>query len=427
MSVFILVSLFTLLFLGLPFVIVIITVGILALLLFCPEVAPRVLVGQILTGISPIALLCVPMFILAANIITQGDGANRLVNLVRAFLGHIPGGLPISLSVSCTLFGSVSGSTMATVAAIGKPLRPMLLKAGYSSPFSLALIINSSDIALLIPPSVGFIIYGVATRTSIGELFLAGVFPGLLICLLFCIYCFLYSITKHIGLLPRVGWKERGNAAKRAVLMSGFPVIILGGIYSGIFTPTEAAASSVVYALILEGLVYGRLSVNQLKKVTLETGLLTAVVLILVGVGQALSWLISYSRIPQDILPVLFGQDPSALRVILIINVTYFVACMFVDPIVAIYVFSSIFQPYVVQAEISYILLGALVVLQAAIGSATPPFGCDIFTAMTIFRRPYFEVIRETPVFIVLLLMVAGLIILCPDIALFLPTHAFAQ
>ncbi|MFW5643498.1 MAG: TRAP transporter large permease, partial [Alkalispirochaeta sp.] len=336
-------------------------------------------------------------------------------------VGHIPGGLAITTNASCTLFGAVSGSTQATVAAIGGTMRPMLLEAGYNSPFTLGLIINASDIALLIPPSIGFIVYGVVTNTSVGKLFLAGVLPGLLIFLLFSIYVYFYSKIKKVGVAPKATTTERIQALKDGFPVLGFPLIIVGGIYLGLFSPTEAAAAAVLYAIFLELAVYRTITWRGFVKVLLDTGVVTGVVFVLVGAGQAFSWLISFLRIPEAVMPAIIGTDPSQLQVIITVIIAYFVACMFVDPIVAIYVFSPIFAPYVVATGIDPVFLGVLVTLQAAIGSATPPFGCDIFTAQLIFRRPYLEVIRNTPPFILLLLLATALIVIFPEIALFLP------
>ena len=382
----------------------------------------NVVVQQLISGISPPALVAVPMFILAAEIITSGQSSKKLIRMIKSFVGHIPGGLPITTNLSCTLFGAVSGSTQATVSAIGGAMRPMLLQAGYPSSFTLGLIINSSDIAFLIPPSIGFIVYGVVTGTSIGRLFLAGVGPGLLIALLFSLYCYAYSKVKGIEGAEKATWSERKEAIKDGILVLGFPAIIIGGIYGGIFSPTEAAAVGVAYALILEGLVYRSITWKVLVNCFVATGLITGVVFILVGAGQVFSWLISFLRLPQEILPGILGADPSQLRVIVMVIVAYFVACMFVDPIVAIYVLSPIFAPYVLTTGINPILLGVLVTLQAAIGSATPPFGCDIFTAQLVFRRPYLEVIGHALPFILILLLVTALLVMFPQIALFLPS-----
>jgi len=415
----------TMLLFGFPFMVVLLGSLILYITVYMPGFNFLVLVQQILTGVTPPALVCVPMFILAANIITSGKSAEKLIEMVKSFVGHIPGGLPITANACCTIFGGVSGSTQATVAAIGGTMRPMLLNAGYPSSFTLGLIINASDIAYLIPPSIGFIVYGVATSTSIGKLFLAGIIPGILVFFLFSVYSFFYSKVKKIGQYPKANLNDRLRAVRAGLPVMGFPVVIIGGIYSGIFSPTEAAAASVAYALILETLLYRSLTSKKIIDAFLQTGIITGVVFILVGAGQALSWMLSFLQIPQQIMPIVLGADPSALRVIVVVNITYFVACMFVDPIVAIYVLSPIFQPYVVSTGIDTVLLGTMVCLQTAVGSATPPFGCDIFTAQLIFRRPYFEVIGHTPPFIIILLIVAVLLVMFPSIALFLPNSAF--
>jgi tripartite ATP-independent transporter DctM subunit len=412
---------------GFPFMVTLLGSLILYVYVYMPDFAPKLvvtMVQQVITGVTPPALVCVPMFILSASIITSGTSAGRLIRMIQTFVGHLPGGLPITTNASCTLFGAVSGSTQATVAAIGGTMRPMLLEAGYPSSFTLGLIINSSDIAFLIPPSIGFIVYGVATSTSIGMLFLAGVFPGLMLLLMFSTYCYVYSKVKKVGVRPKVSWAERWKAIRDGMPVMGFPVIIVGGIYAGYFSPTEAAAASVFYALFLETVVYRSLTFSRIVDSFLQTGVITGVVFILVGAGQAFSWMIGFMQIPQQLLPPLFGTDPSMLRVIVIVVATYFVACMFVDPIVAIFILSPIFQPYVVSAGVEPILLGTLVTLQAAIGSATPPFGCDIFTAQLIFRRPYVEVIGHSLPFLLILILATIILIAFPQIALFLPNLA---
>ena len=418
------ISLASMLLFGFPFMVTLLGSLTLYVYVYMPDLAPKLMttmVQQVITGVTPPALVCVPMFILSASIITSGESAGRLIRMIKTFVGHLPGGLPITTNASCTLFGAVSGSTQATVAAIGGTMRPMLLEAGYKSSFTLGLIINSSDIAFLIPPSIGFIVYGVATSTSIGMLFLAGVFPGLMILLMFSTYCFVYSKIKGVGVLPKSSWAERWTAIRDGLPVMGFPFIIVGGIYAGYFSPTEAAAASVAYAIVLEMLVYRSLTMARLVDAFLQTGVITGVVFILVGAGQAFSWMIGFMQIPQQLLPPLFGTDPTMLRVILIVVVVYFVACMFVDPIVAIFILSPIFQPYVVSAGVDPILLGTLVTLQAAIGSATPPFGCDIFTAQLIFRRPYTEVIGHALPFLLMLILATVLLVVFPQIALFLP------
>jgi len=416
-----------LLFAGFPMKVPLLASTLAVLVLYFPGVNMAVIAQQWIGGIKPAALLAVPMFIFAADIMVRGQAADRLLRMVTDFVGHLRGGLPITGAVSCTLFGAISGSTQATVVAIGGPLRPRLMQAGYSSEFSTALIINASDIALLIPPSIGMIVYGVVSGTSIGELFLAGVGPGLLILALFCIYCYIRSVQMKIPRLEKQDWSTRRLSARRALLPMGFPAIIIGGIYTGWFSPTEAAAISVFYALFLEVVVFRELSPTAIPDIAASAGLVTAVVFVLVGAGAAFSWVISFAELPQAMITdwLGLGADSGYYTILLTIAVAYFIGCMFVDPIVVILILTPIFHPVAAAAGIDPVLVGVVVTMQVAIGSATPPFGCDIFTAIAIFRRPYFEIIRGTPPFIAILLFSAVLVIVFPSIALFLRDLAF--
>jgi tripartite ATP-independent transporter DctM subunit len=271
------------------------------------------------------------------------------------------------------------------------------------------------------------IVYGVVTGTSVGELFIAGIGPGIFILLLFSIYCYLYASVKKMPVLPKATWAERYIAVKGAILPFGFPIIIIGGIYSGTFSPTEAAAFSVLYAFILEVLVYKSVRVQQIPSIALSTGIITTVVFILVGVGTAFSWTISFARIPSLILPGIIGNAPDQTWILIIISIAFFLGCMFVDPVVVIIILAPVFRPVVQQLGIDPVLVGVIVTLQCAIGSATPPFGCDIFTAIAVFRRPYLEVVKGTPPFIIVLLFANAMLILFPDIALLLRDIGFGK
>jgi len=384
-------------------------------------------IQQVLGGIRPASLIAVPMFILAADIMTRGHSADRLINMVMAFIGHIKGGLAVSTAASCTLFGAVSGSTQATVVAVGSPLRPKMLKAGYSDPFTLALIVNASDIAFLIPPSIGMIIYGVISETSIAELFIAGIGPGLLILALFSTYALIYAHINNVPTEEKSSWSERFRAIREAVWPLMFPVIIVGGIYGGIFSPTEAAAVCVLYAVILEFGIFRSLQFPEMYRIAKSTGLITAVVFILVGVGNGFSWIISFAQIPDAMLAAAGINEAGPVGVLIAISVAFFVACMFVDPIVVILVLTPIFAPAIESTGLDPVHVGILITLQVAIGSATPPFGCDIFTAIAIFMKPYWEVVRGTPPFIFILIFSDALLIAFPEIALFLRDIAFAD
>ncbi len=413
------------LILGFPMIIPLIIAPIAVAAVYYPALDPMNLVQQMLVGVRPLSLVAVPMFIFAADVISTGQVARRLIDFVMAFFGHARGGLAVTTAAACTFFGAVSGSTQATVVAIGGTMRPYLLRDGYDDSFSIALIINAAGIALLIPPSISMIIYGVVTGSSVGELFIAGIGPGLLVFLLFSLYCSFAARKMDIVRTPKASLPERLKALRKAVVPIGFPLIILGGIYSGKFSPTEAAAVAVLYAVVVEIFLYRHIGWKDLYRIALSTGIVTAVVFILVAVGASFSWLVGYARIPEAILPPLLGESPSMIKLLLVIAASYFIGCMFVDSIVVIMILAPIFHPIATRLGIDPILIGVLVTMQAAIGAVTPPFGCNIFTAMAIFRRPYADVVRRIVPFLALYILATLIVIFFPSLSLFLRDMAF--
>jgi C4-dicarboxylate transporter DctM subunit len=414
-----------LLLMGFPMMIPMLVATFVGFFVYFPMLKTDIIVQQMISGISPVALITVPMFILAADIVTRGHTANRLLDLAMTFFGHLRGGLAVTAAVACTMFGAISGSTQATVVAIGGPIRPRMLKAGYEDKFTTALIINAADIAFLIPPSIGMIVFGIVGKVSIAELFLAGIGPGLLILLMFSTYSVWYAWRKNIPILQRSSWAERLRAVRKAILAGLFPVLIVGGLYGGYFSPTEVAAVAVLYAFILEVFIYRAVKLADIPKIAYSTGLITGIVFVLVGAGSAFSWIISFAQVPQQLIAGLGLATAGPYTILLAISVAFFIGCMFVDPIVVTLILTPIFMPLARAAGIDPVLVGTIVTLQMAIGSCTPPFGCDIFTACAIFRKPYIDVIRGTPPFILMLLVVSLLLVLFPDIALLLPRLAY--
>jgi len=410
---------------GFPMMMPLLAATLLAFFIFMQDLNIQLVAQQMIGGVKPAALIAIPMFILAADIITRGHSADRLVDLVMRFMGHIRGGMAVSVTAACALFGAVCGSTQATVVAVGGAMRPRMLKAGYNDSFAMGLIINAADLAYLIPPSIGMIIYGVISGTSISELFIAGLGPGLLIIVLFSMYCIYYAKKHNIPVEPRANWKERFIALRRALWPLGFPAIIVGGIYGGVFSPTEAAAICVLYALILEGMVFRSIKFRDVIDIALSTGAITSVVFILIAAGAAFSWVLSFAQIPQQLIASIGLEGAGPIMTLVAINIAFFVGCMFVDSIVVILILVPIFAPLVKAAGLDPVLVGVLITLQVAIGAATPPFGCNIFTAVAVFRRPFMDVIRGVPPFLVILLVATVLLVMFPQISLFLRDIAF--
>lgn len=426
MTIVMLSAMVILLLAGFPMMITLIGSTILGFVLYFPEIHLQQLVQQMIGGVKPASLVAVPMFIFAADVVTRGHSADRLLDLVMRFFGHLRGGLAVSATLACGLFGAVSGSTQATVVAIGGPMRAKMLKAGYKDDFTIGLMVNGADLAYLIPPSIGMIIYGVVSGTSVAQLFIAGIGPGLLVIVLFSLYSVWYATRNKIPTEAKASWRERALAMRRAAWPAGFPLIVIGGIYGGVFSPTEAAAVCAIYAVILEMVVFRSIRPRDLYDIALSTGLVTSVVFVLVGAGAAFSWLLSYAQIPQTLIASLGLDAMGPTGVLYAITVAFFIGCMFVDSIVVMLILIPIFMPLVHASGLDPVLVGTVITLQVAIGAATPPFGCDIFTAIAIFRRPYLDCIRGTPPFFAMLVAVSLLLIYFPQLALFLRDWAFA-
>ncbi len=391
---------------------------LITMLFFAPQVDLTILVQRMVAGVSTYVLLAVPMFILAADIMAHGEMADRLLGFVGSWVRHIPGGLAITAGGACTIFGAISGSTQATLVAMGRPMFKPMLKAGYPISHVIALLMCNANIALLIPPSVCMIMFCVCTGESVGELFMAGIAPGIFMFLCFAAYDFYYAKKNHITAGERATGRERWIAFKRAILALGFPVIVLGGIYSGKFSPTEAAAMAVLYALIVEGLVYRTLHIKDMPKIALGTARVTAQVFILIAGGNAFSWLVSYAGIPQKLSGGIFANVTSPTMVLVIVSVFFFVACMFVDSIPVIIIMSPIIYPIAIQTGCDPILLGIIVTLQSAIGCVTPPFGCNIFTACGIFHQKFTTVVKGLLPYMAINIAISVILVIFPDFTL---------
>lgn len=413
---FIIALLFIMLFLNFPIMIVLLVSALLMMLFFAPNIDYVIFVQQLSSSIESYVLLAIPMFIFAADIIVEGRTANRLLDFVKDMFGHVRGGTGIVAAATSTMFGSVSGSSQATIAAIGRPMRDRALQYGYKDSHIIGLIINSAGIAILIPPSIVMIYYGMLTGTSVGDLFIAGIIPGVMIFFGFAIWEFFIAIKKDIPVEPKATWKERWQSFRKAILTFGFPILILGGIYSGMFSPTEAAAFSVLYALILELLIYRSIKITDIYRIAVSTGVVTSIVFILLAAGGAFSWIISYLRIPQLLTETVLSADPSQLEILLIMSLFFLISCMFVDSLVAIAILTPIFFPIAVAADIHPVAIGILITMQATLGTVTPPFGVNIFTACAIFKKPYLEVVRGIVPYILIFIAVNLLLIIYPEI-----------
>ena len=410
---------FFFLLLNFPMKVAMIVAPLVIMVLFIP-VPLMIAVQQLIAGVSASVLLSVPMFILAADIMCAGKTTRRLLDLVESFVGHVRGGMAITTAATCTLFGAISGSTQATLVAVGKPMRSRLVELGYKDSSVIALTMNSAIIALLIPPSISMIMYAVVTGSSVGQLFIAGIGPGIMLLVMFSVYSHFYARWAKIPQRPKSDWTMRRKSFVKALAPLGFPVIIFAGIYSGAFSPVEASAVSVLYAIILEVFVFRSVKFKDLYGIALSTAIVTCAVFILVSAGQLFSWVISFARIPQILTDAILGTTPSVFAVLITTTIFFFIACMFVDTLVVIVILSPIFHTVAVGAGIDPIHLGIIVTLQAAVGSVSPPFGANIFTAAAIFNRPFLTLVKGLPPYMLMLILASIIVILFPSLSLFL-------
>lgn len=399
---FFIVVILVLLGLSFPIFLGILTATITTFEIFGPRMPSLVMAQRAIEGVNIYALIAVPLFIFAADIIARGEIGERLVALVESLVGHIRGGLAIATVVSCALFGAISGIGAAAVVTIGPILYPSLLRQGYSPGFSAGLILSASTLAMLIPPGVAMILYSVQTSASVGDVFLAGLGAGLLFTGALALFSYLYARRHGIGYSRRASLPEVARAFWRAGLALGLPAVIFGGIYGGVFTPSEAAAVACVYAVVVECFVFRNLALRDLFKLSVGSGTVIATLLILIAVGGSMAWYMTLLQVPQQITGLMNGLEP--WMILLIINIVFLIAGMFIDPNSAIIVLSPLVYPTAMSIGVDPVHLGAILVFNLAIGMITPPFGLNIFIGIATFKIPYVDILRSLLPFIAIAL-----------------------
>ncbi len=421
MTVIIILTALAMLVLGFEMLLVLGVPAFLTKAFIFPRIPDPILIQKLIGGINFSTLLAIPFFIFAAELMASGQIAKRLTELIKYFVGHRLGGIGHTTIFGSMAFGSVSGSAPATVAAMGKLMYPELRKTGFSEKFSLGLIISSAETALLIPPSITLIIYGWMTGTSITGLFIGGLGVGLTLGIAFSVLVVVDSLRKGIGraeknTAPFVG------VFKAAAWALGLPVIILGGIYSGLFTPTEAAAVSVVYAILVEACIYRNLTFSRLFNITERAAISTTIIFILLGVGSVLSYFVTLAQVPTLITQFLTDIEAGPITFLMITNLVFFLAGMFIDPNSALLILVPPLFPVALSMGIDPIHFGEIVCLNICIGMITPPFGLDIFVASSTLEKPVMSIINGVWPFLIINILVLILVTYVPGLATFLPS-----
>ena len=375
---------------------------------------------EMFSAIDKFALGAIPFFILAGNLMEVGGISNRLVNFAKSIVGGLQGGLGMTCVMTCMIFAAVSGSSVATTFAIGAILIPALIKHGYPTNFAAALQATSAELGVIIPPSIPMILYGVSAEVSIGELFIAGFGPGILIGGGLMLFVWLWAKYKGYGKNDHLGRMTFAQAGREAALALLMPVIILGGIYGGVFTPTEAAIVAVFYALVVGMGIYKEIKVKDLFPIFRKSVISSAVIMFIIANAGLFSFLITRAGVPEAIGEFLKAHLTSGAMFLLGVNLALFLIGMFIETSASIIVLAPILAPVAIKFGIDPVHFGTIMVVNLALGMITPPFGVNLFAACTVAKISLDQIIRELIPFVLCILTCLMIITYVPQISLFL-------
>jgi len=384
-------------------------------------------VKEMFNSINKFPLAAIPFFILAGNLMETGGISRRLVEFAKSIVGGIQGGLPMTCVLTCMIFAAVSGSSVATTFAIGAILIPALIRHGYPTTYAAALQATSAELGVIIPPSIPLILYGVSAEVSIGELFIAGVGPGLLISAVLMVFVWIYCKWKGWGKNDGDGRMPFGRAFAQAGWALLMPVIILGGIYGGIFTPTEASAVAVFYALIVGMLIYREIRIKDLYPILRKSVISSGVIMFIIANAGLFAFLLTRAGVPDAIGRWLELVLQSPAMFLLGVNAALFVIGMFIETSAAIIVLAPILAPVALHFGIDPVHFGLIMVVNLALGMITPPFGVNLFAACTVARISLDRIIRHLLPFVCVILGCLMVITYTPWISLALRDLVYAK
>lgn len=382
------------------------------------SISTTIVLQRMFAGVNKFSLLAIPFFIFAANVMNRGGLAKRMLDFAQTLVGHLPGGLAHTVVITCMFLGAVSGSAPATVVAVCSIMLPVMVENGYGKLFSVGLIMAASSVAVVIPPSIGMIVYGTVTNVSIGKLFMAGFIPGIIYSLVFIIYSFCYAKTRHIPVKPRAGLKEIGEAFRKAIWALGIPILIIIGVYGGIFTPIESAGIVAVYAIIISVFVHKDLKLREVYSVAYTSAVGTAQIMIILASASVFAWVLTRYHVPDVLTSFITSFAKSRFSFLLFINILLLIAGMFLDAGSIQTIMSPLLLPIALKYGIDPVHLGIIMVVNGAIGMFTPPFGLNLFVAAGITRIPLKDLMRSTLPWIVLSCVALGLITYIPSLSL---------
>ena len=413
-------SFFLLLFLNIP---IALSLGMSSIITLLYEKLPLSMVpSNMYSSTSKFVLLAIPFFIFGGNIMAEGGISERLINFCRSLVGHKRSGMALVCVIVSCFFAAISGSGPATVAALGMIIIPAMVQAGYDKASGTALMSTAGAIGIIIPPSITFVIYGSITGTSVGALFASGIVPGILMGVLLVVAMMWVSRKRELQLLPKATWKERWESFKDAFWGLMMPVIILGGIYGGIFTPTEAASVSAIYGLFVGLFIYKTITFKDVPRILADSVSQTAVVMFIVGTASLFAWILTVTSLAAQASNVLISVSSGNKYIfLLIVNIILLIAGCFIDANSACYILVPILVPVATALGINPIHLGCIMIVNMAIGMVTPPVGVNLYVGCGIAKISLKEISIAVLPFIVASIAALLLTTYVPIISMFLP------
>jgi C4-dicarboxylate transporter DctM subunit len=425
-ALFIFVLLIVLMLTGMP-VSIALGLTVLSFLFTLTDVPVQAVALKLFTGIEKFEIMAIPFFILAGNFLTHGGVARRMIDFATSMVGHWHGGLALSGVVACALFAAVSGSSPATVVAIGSILLPAMLRQGYPKSFGAGVVTTSGALGILVPPSIVMVMYSVSTNTSVGKLFMAGVIPGLMLALLLGLTTWVLARKRNYPRLPRASFAERWRAFRRSVWGLLLILVVIGGIYSGMFTPTEAAAVSAVYAFVIAVFVYRDMSIRQVPKVLLDSAAMSAMLLYIITNAVLFSFLMTSEGIPQAMAGGILDMGLGVIGFLLMVNLLLLLAGNVMEPASIVLILAPILFPIAMALGIDPVHFGIIMVVNMEIGMCTPPVGLNLYVASGIAKMGITELTISVLPWLMTMIGFLLLVTYVPEISLWLPRLLFGQ
>ncbi|RNF40261.1 TRAP transporter large permease [Planococcus salinus] len=417
-AVVVIVLLFVLAFLRVPIAISLAVSSIVGL--YMVDFSLNTVIQRMFTGVNSTTLMAIPGFVFAGLIMAKGGISKYLIECIRAWVGHTKGGLSVVTVLTCMVFAAISGSSPATAAAIGAIMIPMMVKAGYEKKYSMGLVAAAGTLGILLPPSIPLILYGSVSEQSTGRLFSAGILPGILLGAALIVYAVFVAYRKNYGGLPKVPLNERWRPTLKAFWGLIMPVLILGSIYTGIVTPTEASFLAAFYALLISFLIYREMTWHKFKEILLESINTTSMIFLIIAAALVFGMFLTTEQVPQDFAAWVSDSGFNKWMFLLIVSLLFFVLGMFLEPTAIILITLPIFLPIIAALEIDVIHFAIIMVVNMELGMITPPVGLNLFVVSGIAEEKVESVIRGVVPFFAIFVLVLVIIIIFPEISLIL-------